>query len=184
MLLDLIVIFPGNAETRRVTSVGSESVSIREARCFDRFAEELGRCTSARVEIDDSLRLPPVAEGVFYICRPDVIDRSIAAEPGTSHLLASRTTVVDMVRTYALRQAEELGLAAVIESGEYAAWQESKNLRPAAFYGLKTVGKVLGASWQRIPIWEGPNYALLRHSSLQSLPAFLAAYLEAYASLL
>jgi hypothetical protein len=185
MRLDSILILPGNAEATHVTSAGSQSISIRQAGDFDRFAEDLGRCTSARVEIDDALLLPPVSGGVLYICRPDVIDRSIASGTDRPRLLASRTVVADIVRTYAFQQTEELGLAAAIESQEYFFWQGGrKPQRHAALYGLKTAGRIMGATLPEIPAWEGSNYARLRDSSPRGLPAFLAAYLEAYANLL
>ncbi len=185
MRLDSIVIFPGQAETTLVTSAGSQPIPIRVSLSFDRFAEELRHCTSALVEVEEGLRLPPVSDGVLYICRHEVIERSLALETERPRLLASHTVIVDVVRTYALREAERLAPAAVIASEEYLAWQEGRDLqKPAAFYGLKTVGRLMGATWPTIPLWEGPSYALLRDSGPRGLPAFLAAYLEEYANLL
>jgi hypothetical protein len=185
MRLDSIIVFPGEAETTLVTSAGSQPMAIREARDFDRFAGEMRTFTSAAVGIAAGLRLPPVADGVFYMCRSDVLDRSLAHEVERPRLLASHTVLVDVGRTYALQQAEELSLAAVVTSEEYFDWQDSRGQEgPTQFYGLKTVGRTLGASWQPIPIWEGRSYALLRDSRARSLTAFLAEYLIAYATVL
>jgi len=185
MRLDSILIFPGDAETALVTTAGRQPIPIRRALDFDRFAEDLRRATSAAVEVSDDLLLPPVAEGVFFVCRPDVIDRSLAIETERPRLLAAHTVVADEIRTYALRRAEETALAAVIEGGQYRAWLAGRDRgASAAFYGLKTVGQNLGASWRRNPLAEGPNYALLEDAQARGLPSFLADYLEAYARLL
>jgi hypothetical protein len=185
MRLDSVVIFPGNDTASFVGSSGNRLIPIREARAFDEFAAALGRSMTAEIRIDEGPELPPPSEGVIYLCRPDVLDRSVARQTDRVHSLSSRTVLVDMVRTYALDQAERLSLAAVIDTGQYLRWQNGGGSgRPVELFGLKGVGRTVGATWPDVPRLEGQNYALLRDSQNRELPAFLAAYLEAYAPLL
>lgn len=181
MRLDSIVIFPGGDITNLVTHAGSEQVSIRSARAFDKFATALGSHTSATIQVADELTLPVPADGVIFICRPDVLERSLKQQSDRVHLLSSRTVVVDLVRTYALEWAERLALAAVVPTEQYFHWQDGgTNKGLPAFFGLKSVGETLGATWPDAPQTQGPNYALLRHDQIHDLPAFLAEYLRAY----
>jgi hypothetical protein len=124
--------------------------------------------------------LPEPGDGVIFVCRPDVLERSLPLHDRV-HLLSSRTVVAGLVRTYALEWAERLALAAVIPSEQYFHWQEGLT-RPDTprFYGLKSVGQALGADWLESAPMQSANYALLRHGSFHDLPEFLAAYLTAY----
>jgi hypothetical protein len=181
--LDSILIFPGCDVTNLVTHSGVETLPIREARGFDDFANELIDQGAASVRVEDQPELPAPMEDVIFVCRPDVLQRSLAQQPDRAHLLSSRTVLVDIVRTYALEWAERLALCAVIESGQYFRWQEERQ-NPTFVYGLKDVAKAFGATWPDLPQFQGTTYAPLTHDGFPSLPALLAAYLKAYVRLL
>ena len=181
MRLNSIVIFPGNDPTTVVDSSGTRVISSRQANAFDRFANALSKSSSPHVWIDEELELPLPAEDAIFICCADVLERSLARQTEGARHLASRTVLVDIVRTYAIEWAERLALAAVIGSEQYLRWKHSTDLgRSAALFGLKKVGLALGASWPDVPRLQGPNYALLSHPDFHELPVFLTAYLDAY----
>jgi hypothetical protein len=185
MRLESIVIYPGSDPVTVVNQAGRQTISIRAALAFDQFAEVLSKRTTAEVRVEDTPELPPPADGVIFICRQDVVDRSLARQADRTRELASHTVLVDVVRGYELEMAERLGLAAAIGGDHYSHWQGGHNIRrPAELTGLKSVGRALGATWRTAPAWEGPNYALLRHPQFRELPTFLAAYLDAYVLLL
>jgi hypothetical protein len=185
MRLDAVMIYPGDDPVSVVSEAGNRRIPIRVAGAFDQFAQALGKHTAAEVQVSDALELPLTTDGVLFVCRQDVLDRSMVRQANRIHRLASRTVVVDVVRGYELELCERLALAAAVGSDQYFHWKSCNNIRrPAELMGLKSVGSALGATWSMVPALDGPSYSLLRHPHLHELPAFLAAYLEAYAPLL
>ena len=183
MRLDAIVIYPGGDPVTVVGETPVQRKSIREARAFDRFAEAVGKHISAEVMVVDSLELPPPADGVIFLCRRDVLDRSIARQADQIHKLASRTVLVDAVRGSELELCHRLALAAAIGSDQYFHWQSSNNAtRAAEITGLKSVGRALGATLAAGS--EGRDYALFSVPGLREIPSLLDAYLKAYVPLL
>jgi hypothetical protein len=182
MRLDAILIYPGGDPVSVVGESGNRTISIREAGAFDEFAEALGKKIAAKVLVDDALELPEPPDGTIFICRQDVLDRSVRRQANQIHKLASRSVLMDVVRGYEVDLCERLALAAAIGSDQHFHWQSDNNRRrPAEIVGMKSIGQALGAT---LPGPERPAYALLRHPELRELPAFLAAYLDAYAPLL
>ena len=172
-----IVIVPGDELATVVTSEGSRDVPIRVERAFDDFAAELGARTPAEVRVVDGTALPERDGGTIFVCRQPVLDL-------TPPDLLPRVVVVDVLRTWALELAESRRLAAVVESHQYFSWHRQRGAGvPAALYGRKDVGRRMGARWPDNPLFTGERYALLSDERHPGLPALLAAYLDAYATL-
>ena len=184
MRLKSILVFPGNDSSRLVTSSGSRAIPIRVARDFDRFAEVFRDACSVEVHVDASLILPPAIDGTIFLCRPDVLDRSLTQHSDQHASITAQTVVVDAMRDQALGLAARLRLAAAIDNLQYFEWQNARtSISSRCLYGQKTVGASVGAEMVGVVRQEG-DYALLCHSGLSGLPALLAAYLHAYVSTL
>lgn len=185
MRLSEIVVVPGDGEATVVTSAGSRSTPIRVARRYDDFAAALALAVSVgtSVRVEDRPHLPPPADGTILVCPPDVLDWSLTWVE-RRQWVTERTVLVDVERTRALERAEDLGLAAVVETAQYLAWvREERPPGPpgtAALYGRREVGRRIGATWPDPPALMSIRYALLSRPDLPDLPALLAAYLHEY----
>ncbi len=185
MRLEKILIFPGEAETSRVTSEGSQIIPARVANQSDDFARELALGTPAEIRVEDGPELPPPSDGTIFVCAPEVLERSLARRHDRNYALSSRTVVYNVVRTDALNWAEQFALAGVIETRQYFNWLNRRNEdNPAALYGRKDVARSFGATWPDLALYHGERYALLSHPAYPRLPALLAAYLHDYVKLL
>jgi hypothetical protein len=179
MRLERIALFPGDAVATEVTSVGSQIKPVRLAHRWDEFSKALGEWTSAEVAIEDVAEMGIPSEGTFYVCRPDVFERSLASQSNHARDLTSHTIVVDIPRTYALDWAERLQLAATLDTDRYSRWLDGgKERTPSELYGRKDVGQAWGATLSELPFFHTEHYALLSDPKHAHLPALLARYLE------
>ena len=182
MLLKSIVLFPGAHRVNEVSDTGEQEVSVRVARRFDDFALALGCHTAAEIHVEDAAAMPePIDNGIF-ICRPEVLERSLAKQPERVHFLSSRTVVVDLVRTHAL------AMGGALRAG---CGRSGRTLLLLAKTTINVLGRRLSSAYAasarkkdslspptQPP--DGQTYALLHHSGFSDLPAFLIAYLNSY----
>src|SRR2546426_2164714 len=157
MNLASIVIVPGSAEARVVTSDGTRLVPIRIEGKFDEFAAELRLHTDAEIRVEDGPDLPAPAAGTIWICRPDVLRKRTDRQ--TCQL--ARTVVVGIERTRALEWAERLGLAAAVDMIQFLGFRGRGAGKPATLYGRKDVARRFGATWPALQTFQAQRYAPL-----------------------
>jgi hypothetical protein len=139
---------------------------------------------SVDVHVDDALILPSAIDGTIFVCRPDVLDRSLRQHSDRHASITAQTVVVDAMRDEAMGLAERQRLAAAIDNLQYFEWQNARTSASSkCLYGQKTVGASVGAEMAGV-VRQESDYALLCHPGLSGLPAFLAAYLHGYVSTL
>ncbi|MFH0782179.1 MAG: hypothetical protein V2B20_09555 [Pseudomonadota bacterium] len=182
MKLEQLVIYPGAATTNRFIGMEKHVLPIRTARRYDDFAADLEKVLSVPVRVSDDLDLPAPVEGTLYLCARDVLENALTARPEQALILTAHTVLVDIIRTYALKDADRLGLAAVIETHQYLDWKDgNRQRRPSALCARKDIGQTFGATWPEWQPLQTERYAWISHPAFPELPALLAAYLTAYA---
>jgi hypothetical protein len=179
MRLRGVVLYPGCDPVRVVGENAPETVPIREARAFDRFAAELAAALGTDVRVDDSPQLPVPGDGVLFICRQDVLDRSATYDAD----LRSRIVLVDVPRGREVVICEQLALAAAVGNDHYFTWERGNTARrPGGIVGLRRVADIIGAQCSDVPSMSGEHYALMTHPGARDLIQLLARYLSAYAT--
>ena len=184
MQLKFVVVYPGCDSVRVVGENAPENITIREVRSFDRFAAELAAALGAEVRIDGSPDLPVPTEGVLFVCRQDVLDRSVTRHADCIHQLRSRAVLVDVLPGREVGTCERLALAAAVGIDQYDQWQQgTKERRSTGIVGLRRVAEMIGAHCSHIAAMSGENYVLMTHPETPALTPLLALYLSAYATL-
>jgi hypothetical protein len=182
MQLEQIVIFPGTNVATRVMSAEKSVIPIRVALRYDDFASVLGKVLSVPVRVVDGLEQPSPAERTLYLCAWDVLEHALTARPDQASTLTAHTVLVDIVRTYALKDADRLSLAAVIETQQYLDWKDgNRQRRPSALCARKDIARTFGATWPEWQPLQTERYGWISHPAFPELPSLLAAYLTAYA---
>ncbi|MFC0601541.1 hypothetical protein [Streptomyces palmae] len=83
------------------------------------------------------------------------------------------------------RRVESLNAAGAIESIRYRIWRADPDNDPGGgVFGKKDIATRIGATWTTPGLWVTDRYCLFEHDMHRSLPALLAAYLDAYAQAL
>jgi hypothetical protein len=184
MQLRVVVVYPGCDEVRVVGENAPESITIREARSFDRFAAELAAALGTAVRVDESPYLPVPENGMLFVCSQDVLDRSAIYHADRIHRLHSRTVLAEVLPGREVEACERLGLAAAVGIDRYFQWQHgSKAPSATGIIGLRRVAEIIGAQCSHIAVMSGQNYALMTHPAARVLTDLLARYLSAYATL-
>src|SRR5215471_9783114 len=144
MQLKLVVVYPGCDSVRIVGENAPESITIREVRSFDRFAAELAAALGTDVRVDESPDLPVPEDGVLFVCRQDVLDRSATRHADCIHRLRSRTVLVNVLPGREVGTCERLALAAAVGIDQYFQWQRgTKEPRSTGIVGLRRVAEMI-----------------------------------------
>ena len=173
MTIQRIVVVPGNATVRRVSSDGAVRIPIRRARRFDDLAAELGHHLGVPAAVQDRGPTVPGA-GTLVVGRPDVVDELADLHPGNLRWVVG----VDLLRGDALGVAETHGLAAAVTVPDYMSWVDGDGARPS-LYGRRDVAEKAGADLVVDPRQVGTRYAHITSPTAPDLPALLATYLRA-----
>jgi hypothetical protein len=135
--------------------------------------------------VDESPDLPVPEDGVLFVCRKDVLDRSATRHADCIHRLNSCTVLVNVLPGREVGTCERLALAAAVGTDQYSQWERgTKAPRPTGIFGLRRVAKMIGAECSHIAAMSGENYALMTHPEVRLLTDLLALYFSAYAALL
>jgi hypothetical protein len=180
-MIDEVILVPGEAETRMVTSAGSKPTTMRAAFRFDDFAVALAAASGAAGRVENGRHLPRSSSGAILMCTRAVLDESLNDPVDLKSDAAARIVLLEMRPSEALEQAERWGLAAVVDFSEYITWMDGRPPGTGAeLYGRQEIGQRLGATLTQSSVMRSERYALLSHPTFPDLPDLLGLYLREY----
>ena len=177
MMIERIVLLPGSSFAQRVTAQGAQRITARESLHFDALRAALAECLDMSVAVHDSPGV--IKDGDFFICPLDALENLLASVE-RPQALPRRCLVVGVTRNAALEQAESVGLAGVVDSAVYSQWQINYPHAEVALFGLRALLPWINGTASPSPRERGPHYQRIVARARNTLPGFMAEYIQAF----
>lgn len=158
----------------------------REFEDIDAFAAAMSEYSTVPVTVTDVSALPVPLDGVLLVAEENALDEIAHRVDMSVEELLPITFLLNVERRpRSARWVDKIGAAGAIEEMRYFVWRTEREDAPGGgVLGRKDVALEIGAQWPPSVLWETEHYCFMEHESYPTLPAMLAAYLNAYAAAL
>lgn len=179
----LVVLTPSWSQVVDETDDG-RPLTRRQFEDIDAFAAAMSEYSALPVAVTDVSALPVPLDGVILVAEENALDEIVDRVGMSLAELLPITFLLNVERRpRSARRVDKIGAAGAIEEMRYFVWRTEREDAPGGgVLGRKDIALEIGAQWPRSVLWETDNYCFMAHDGYPTLPAMVAAYLNAYAA--